>query len=458
MRRYNEKAKRKIRFYGFDMQSPGLAVREVIRILREAAPERAAELVPRLTFLVDDIGSMAYSCFSEDRRRAATEALREAGEIVRGATWPDARERVIACLHATVAAQGEELMRLGYGGGRRDRSMAENARAFLDMEGPDGRIALWAHNGHVAKSGGEGMGYHLDKWFGKKHVVFGFAFGSGSFQAMDMGGKGLRDFTSPPPPAGSLDETLARTGHPLLAVDFSRAASGSPAGDWMREDHATRSAGAAFSDDPEELGFFSASCRIMDQFDALVFVANTTAARPNPDWRRLPPEERRDTNEETETKDKGVSLVDGLPSAWASRPRRRRPEYEITVEGNVACVRREGVPWEDDFGMLSHEFAAEPYRGKRVRLTAEARAAVTGEWARAFLTIAVHKGDPEWIMDSDSVLTFATTMDDPWTRDAWESRSIEIDVPANGGTVVFAFALSGNGSAHIRAIGFEVVS
>lgn len=52
---------------------------------------------------------------------------------------------------------------------------------------------------------------------GAQMVVFGFAFNQGSFQAIEQG-KGLRDFTVPPAPAGNLDATFAAAGIPFFAL------------------------------------------------------------------------------------------------------------------------------------------------------------------------------------------------------------------------------------------------
>jgi erythromycin esterase len=114
--------------------------------------------------------------------------------------------------------------------------------------------------------------------FGDKMVVFGFSFNQGSFQSMSPG-KGLRDFTVPPAPAGSLDGTLAATGIPLFVLDLRQAPRTGPITEWLNAPHQTRSIGAGY--DGSEFGYMF-DMRPAASFDALIFVEKTTAARRNP--------------------------------------------------------------------------------------------------------------------------------------------------------------------------------
>lgn len=162
----------------------------------------------------------------------------------------------------------------------RDRSMADNIKWILDNN-PGAKIVLWAHNGHVSTaniSGFEPMGASLRKLYGGQMVVFGFAFNQGSFQAIEQG-KGLRDFTVPPAPAGSLDATLAATGIPLFALDLRDAPRSGPVAAWLSEQHKTRSIGAMYSEDLASQFFYE--IKAPRSFDVMLFVEKTTAARKN---------------------------------------------------------------------------------------------------------------------------------------------------------------------------------
>jgi erythromycin esterase len=164
----------------------------------------------------------------------------------------------------------------------RDESMAENIKWIADHS-PGAKIVVWAHNGHVRQGspyGYEPMGAFLRKTFGSQLVIFGFAFNQGSFQAMSQSGRGLHDFTVPAAPAGSLDAMLASAGIPLFALDLRHLPATGAAADWWREPHESRGIGAVYPEDNPYA--FMPKVKASEDFDVLLFVSNTTAARKNP--------------------------------------------------------------------------------------------------------------------------------------------------------------------------------
>lgn len=163
----------------------------------------------------------------------------------------------------------------------RDESMADNID-WIVKHNPDAKIVLWAHNGHVSNTGFSGtrsMGSYLRQTYGKQMVNFGFAFNQGSFRAWEPG-KSLHDFTVPPAPGGTLDRALAATGIPLFAVDLRSVPDGSPAARWFAEAHKSRSIGSGFSDSLEPTQWSLGPAK--SDFDVLLFVEKTSAARGNP--------------------------------------------------------------------------------------------------------------------------------------------------------------------------------
>lgn len=160
----------------------------------------------------------------------------------------------------------------------RDASMAQNVQWLLEQS-PKAKIVVSAANGHVstAKYGSfEPMGLHLRRMYGDQLVVFGFSFNRGSFQAYERT-KGLKVFTVPPPPTGSLDATLAATGIPMFAFDLRRMPTTSPVADWLAKPRQTRSIGGVYVEDAPYQ--YMAALDIPNSFDVLLFVENTTAVR-----------------------------------------------------------------------------------------------------------------------------------------------------------------------------------
>jgi erythromycin esterase len=156
----------------------------------------------------------------------------------------------------------------------RDRSMALNVKWILDQN-PNAKIVLWAHNGHVARDRmmiPQSMGEELHSMYGAQMVVLGFAFNRGAFQAIGARGGGLQNFTVSQAPAGSFDSLLATANIPIFALDMRNA----PA--TLREPRQTRQIGAVFSNDTE--ANYLARVSLPTVFDAILFVENTTAARP----------------------------------------------------------------------------------------------------------------------------------------------------------------------------------
>ncbi|MEA1992813.1 MAG: erythromycin esterase family protein, partial [Euryarchaeota archaeon] len=70
----------------------------------------------------------------------------------------------------------------------RDKYMAENVEWILEQAGPDAKIVLWAHNGHIQEGWVQypnTMCTYLREKYGNEMVTFGFTFYKGSFNACD---------------------------------------------------------------------------------------------------------------------------------------------------------------------------------------------------------------------------------------------------------------------------------
>jgi erythromycin esterase len=191
---------------------------------------------------------------------------------------------LMARQHLVIVKQAEVKLGNQYEVGRafRDRAMAENAKWILEQEPPGTKMMLWAHNGHVATAAPLDapeqlpMGAHLREIFGGRYVSLGFALGEGSFRAVDMVTKKVRDFTVGPPPRGSLDATLAAVGAPLFAIDLRLAPTGVVT-DWFAQPHVSRQIGGGYSDMTP--GVWMRKMHAASRFDLLMFVAKTTPSR-----------------------------------------------------------------------------------------------------------------------------------------------------------------------------------
>ena len=156
----------------------------------------------------------------------------------------------------------------------RDESMARNIKWILDTAPKGTRAVLWAHNGHVGRIDApyRAMGAYLDDWYGKDHVVVGFAVNRGEYTALGRG-TGLGRHPLVPAAAGSYEYTFAGTGMPRFILDLRAARAGGPGSAWLTAPMQFRSIGAMAMDQQ----FHTAT--LARAFDLMVFLEATTPTR-----------------------------------------------------------------------------------------------------------------------------------------------------------------------------------
>jgi erythromycin esterase len=297
MRSYNDDPahERKLRFYGFDMQTSTVATEKVIAYLKEVDPDYAAGVGTTLETLGTERAREAYGSLSEEERAsvmAAIDAMLERFDARREdyVARSSEREWVLGRQHGVIVKQAAavyapEASSMGPGGfNARDESMARNIEWILATEPPGTKVVVWAHNGHVSKYSGSGMvpmGSHLARVFGDRYVVFGFAFNRGSFQAIDWTkGRGnpgiLAEHTVGPAPEGNVGAAFARTDLKVFALDLRGGTAGSPVPAWFDTPHPMRQIGAVFSGESR----MSQPIVLPEHFDCMLFVDDTTRAIP----------------------------------------------------------------------------------------------------------------------------------------------------------------------------------
>ena len=295
MRAYNAdpKHRRKLRFYGFDTQPVDRSTRAALDYLRRVDPEAASEAGAALAFLADFKTQWDLEARSADEKRAVRSAVermlatferrrKEYAGASSESEWRLARQ------YAALVQQNVE-MRLAPAGEEyavRDRAMARNVEWILKNEGPGTRVAIWAHNGHVA-SRPEALGDALRKALGRDLVVFGLEMNQGGFQALGHVANGgvlepeqpmiRRSFAVGPAPEGSLASAFVAAGLPLAAIDLRRAPAKGPVADWLDAPHESWHIGSGFIE-----GFaptYWSRVRPREAYDAVLFVDRTTPTR-----------------------------------------------------------------------------------------------------------------------------------------------------------------------------------
>jgi len=295
MRKYNQDPKHanKVKFLGFDMQVAHVAVRNAERYLEKVDPAEA-KLASTLLAPLSDANRERESANKSKYFWQKTEGMIESflGSLERRKkVYVEAsslEEWTLARHNLEIVRQAVEMHSVDRLGNfsPRDQAMATNVEWILDREGPESKIMLWAHNGHVSTAPlgeGESMGMVLRKTYGAKMVVCGFSFDQGSFQALQRG-KGLRRFTVGPAIPGSLDAALAAAGIPLFAVDLRRAPSSGTVADWLNTPQPMRSIGAIYSESAPDAYFGPVTPH---SFDVILFVRRTSAAHENPKFSEI---------------------------------------------------------------------------------------------------------------------------------------------------------------------------
>ncbi|MGE0582807.1 MAG: erythromycin esterase family protein [Steroidobacteraceae bacterium] len=150
----------------------------------------------------------------------------------------------------------------------RDAAMAANVRWVMEREGPNGRILLFAHDGHVMNARTRGgiwsvyarappaMGLHLRSALGRDLSIVAI---SGS-----MSGPGRRSTSRV---SATLDAALARVGPERFLLDFRSAGQPASAAAWLERTQSLRTNSAT------EILVFPARA-----FDAIVFFRDLTPA------------------------------------------------------------------------------------------------------------------------------------------------------------------------------------
>lgn len=293
MRAWNARAAadQRVQFLGFDLQYPGESMDSVQAFATRVHssdsafvavrfncmnPYRNHEYQPGLSW------SFYASTVSDDDKAACAKGLQEVYDLIAAdrTKYPsaapadtfelrlhDARlvqqfERMIATVNVTANQM-------------RDRYMAENVEWIRTHAAWNGKVVLWAHDGHI-NAVPQFMGGYLRSMYGADYVAVGFLFAQGNFNAVGLNGEGLKEWRTTLVPANSIEAVFAGTKKPALLFDTHSIASGGAAAAPLAGPIQMRSIGAGFSTGADA-GFFG-PVTFPSTFDVLVYLQSTTAS------------------------------------------------------------------------------------------------------------------------------------------------------------------------------------
>jgi erythromycin esterase len=458
MRSHNADPKhsQKVKFYGFDLGYEGRALRTSLDYLREVDAEQARAFSKSLALLADPFLAEHFSSLPKSqtesllpvaqRLLARLDEQREAyARRTSPERWSLARQHAQILVQWVLAGQGR--------GDRmsRDHFMADNAAWILEREGPNAKVILSAHNGHVGCAlvrpgeGQGGMGCHLRRMLGRDLVVFGSMLGHGHVHAVKIGDpphSAIRTFEMPPLSDMSFSGAFVRSGLSAAVVDFRAIPKAGAVAEWFALPHQAWMLGAPFLG-PENIRnrIFSA------EFDALFFVDSTTSSHFRPSVRQ------RDEEVLPAPANLGFEVRDALgrPQHWSVPSISSEFDYVVSAsahhpyEGNLSALiaRPEGHHYGEGSGVIRQMIDATPYRGKWVRLRAMIRADVKSEGSRAHF----------WLLPANPTLNERAV-----TTNAWQPYELVVHIPESEKYIEYGLTLVGDGRVWIDDVSLEIAT
>lgn len=301
LRAWNSTApeQRRVRLIGFDFQVNDRGRADVLQFLSRVAPDRVASTDSLLVPLVrrpdpDQPRAVAYYTYTPDRRAAMVAGVNEllgfmvlnealftrAASAAEYRLALDATRRFAQFVHShrqeTYATDS-----IDSGVAIRSRYMAENIARELEAADAGTRMVVWAHNLHVTRDPYT-TGYFLSERFGSQYYAAGLAFDRGGFRALQLSpahAPRMTDTSVGPALQESVGWYLTRSGSGSGFVDFRRAPQTGPVARWLAHPRAMRSVGNGYSFNRN--GYLARDVMPGRAFDGLIFIEQTTPARPN---------------------------------------------------------------------------------------------------------------------------------------------------------------------------------
>jgi erythromycin esterase len=284
----------RVRFYGFDVQFTAGPAEALLDFFDERDSGWVADHREALAMLADeglrdDDNRLRDDADVSTRFAAAESVVADLFEWFDDCDEDDAvalhrrHARALEQAVGVIRAYRDESVEYS---ARRDRAMAENLSWVLDR-GPGDRVAVWAHDTHLQRVTHEtergpapSMGEHLADRYGDDYYAVGFDFADGEFQALDTSAdRDLRACSLGPPPEDAATRLFVAVDEPVWFVDLDDVTDDERLADWFDAERSVRSLGAVYDPDDEHDRLHD-SYRLPDAFDGLLFVAETSRARP----------------------------------------------------------------------------------------------------------------------------------------------------------------------------------
>jgi erythromycin esterase len=297
MRAYNADSQhaRKIAFAGFDCQIIEANTYEsVMQYFQAVDPRRVATVAalyqglrPEPGVSTDTYGNAYAHLPPSTLQRYVTKAQQVYGLLTQQKAAYEKRSSpqafALAIQQARVIVQHAQFFSISsahpdQAGSFRDEAMAENT-AWLHEQTPSGKkLALWAHEGHLATGEQPAMGWYLRQRYGSSYLAVGTSFYEGSFNAHGLDNK--RQVTPVQPfhvhlsEPGSYNDTFGHLGLSLFALDLRHLADGAT-DQWVQVPHYFAMIGALYEGSTDS---YMSLIFLPHYFDVLIHIQKVTAS------------------------------------------------------------------------------------------------------------------------------------------------------------------------------------
>jgi len=261
MRDYNAAASsaghRRIRLYGIDITAggqkngPWLAIDSALTFLSRADPTTAQKIRDSLGDSLSGIDAREFGSLPVGAQTEFETSIKDIAKAMKKARkdliarssddeyrWAlhnlDVARQLAQCLPITPPPKASNVL-WARAEACRDSQMADNVRWAVENEGRQGRLFVFAHNGHVMSAKEDGrrmaivrdkpavMGLHLRRAYGKDLYIIMLVCATASRELL----------TAKPPEEGSIEGTLASVGLPLMFLDVRIARQNQEALTWL---------------------------------------------------------------------------------------------------------------------------------------------------------------------------------------------------------------------------------
>ncbi|OAA93293.1 erythromycin esterase family protein [Clostridium coskatii] len=297
MKEYNKTHEKKIKFYGFDMQSSHTAAQNIINYLNKVDPSYEAsvhEVLSKFNDKILDYGvkkqlpidgiKQIKNIFEKNKDEYIKKSSKEQYELYMQ------NLNVICEFYDMFGTGGSDFQKET----KRDKYMAENVKWILDHEGEDSKIMLWAHNLHVSKGidkfgssnsdypegNVKRMGSNLYDMYGSKMYVIGFEFNKGDLIANYTNKENGQTVNGKCTLKAAKENSAAyifSKVNPIFFIDFNTCKKNKYAKNILSKPQYCHDIGAVF---PGENKSFESE--ILDlRYDGLIFADTTSSVEPN---------------------------------------------------------------------------------------------------------------------------------------------------------------------------------